>query len=379
MSKDLRRVILFIITIVTTTIAGAEWMFGRFLFFGEQTMTGQDFVSGFQFSLPFILILTVHEFGHYFTARYHNIKTTLPTYIPLWLGFIAMPSFGTMGAFIRIKETIFSRKHYFDVGVSGPLAGFIIAIAVIWYGFTHLPEPEYIFQIHPEYEEYGLDYADYVYQDQQGISMKFGNNIIFWLFENYVVDDPSLMPHPNEIIHYPYLLAGYLALFFTALNLLPIGQLDGGHVTFGLFGPIVSRRLNQLFFTAFLFYAGLGWVNPQMLEDLSISGSFTYLLTLLVYLYFIYLSCASMFPDNRANRWIFASVMFVFQFFVATFTSFEGYGGWLIFAFLVGRFLGVYHPPVIDNRPLDMPRKVVGWIAILVFILSFSPRPFIIE
>lgn len=379
MNKEIRRVVLFFVTIITTTLAGAEWMFGRFIFFGEKTMTWSDFLAGFQFSVPFLLILTVHEFGHYFTAKYHKIKTTLPTYIPLWLGFIAFPSFGTMGAFIRIKEAIFSRKHYFDVGVSGPLAGFIIALGVIWYGFTHLPEPEYIFQVHPEYEQYGLDYPQYVYDDQLGVSMRFGNNLIYWFFESYVVEDPELMPHPNEIIHYPYLLAGYLALFFTALNLLPIGQLDGGHVTFGLFGPRVSRRLNELFFTVFLFYAGLGWINPRMLEDLSISGSFSYLLVIVIYLYFIYMASASMFPGNKANRWVFAAILFAIQFFVATYTSFEGYGGWLVFAFIVGRFLGVYHPPVVDNRPLDKGRQIVGWIAIVVFILSFSPRPFIIE
>jgi membrane-associated protease RseP (regulator of RpoE activity) len=369
--------VLFILTLGTTTIAGAEWMYGRFLFFGDQTITYDNFLSGLNFSIPFILILTFHEFGHYFVARWHGIKVTLPFYIPLWFGFIAMPSFGTMGAFIRIKETIFSRKEYFDVGVAGPLAGFVIALFCIYYGFTNLPPQEYIFEIHPEYEAYGLAYADYVYNDQNGISFRFGDNIIYWFFQNYVVEDASLLPHPNEIIHYPYLLAGYLALFFTALNLLPIGQLDGGHVTFGLFGWKISRRLNEVFYTLFLFYAGLGLITPAIMADISIMGGLQFLLTLLLYLYFLFLCVASMIPRIQ-DRMMFAAIMLTTQFIINYFTGWEGYTGWLLFAFIIGRFLGVYHPRVADNRPLDTGRKIIGWIAIVVFILSFSPKPFVV-
>lgn len=378
MEKDsLKTLGLFILTLCTTTIAGAEWMYGKWLFLGEETLKWEQIISGFQFSIPFLLILSVHEFGHYFTAQYHKINVTLPTYIPLWLGFIGFPSFGTMGAFIRIRETIFSRRHYFDVGVAGPLAGFVIAILVIWYGFTHLPPVEYIYEVHPEYAEYGQDYADEVYNDPNAISFRFGDNIIFWFFKEYVVQDSSLIPHPNEMIHYPFLLAGYLALFFTALNLLPIGQLDGGHVIFGLFGDSVSRTLNKIFFTVFLFYSGLGWVNRDMLPDISVGSSFYFIGIMALYVYFLYMALASMIKQKK-NRLLFATLMFSSQYLLVTFTSIEGYGGWLLFAFIVGRFLGVYHPPVIDNRPLGLDRKILGWIAILVFILCFSPRPFIV-
>lgn len=371
-----RYLILFIVTLITTTIAGAEWMYGRFLFWGENTLSWNDFLDGFNFSIPFLLILTFHEFGHYFTAKHHNIKVSLPNYIPLWLGFLAMPSFGTMGAFIRIKEVIHSRKEYFDIGVAGPIAGFVIAVFVIYYGFTNLPEPEYIYKIHPEYEQYGLDYPDHVY-DENTISIRFGNNILYWFFMNYVVEDPNLIPHPNEIIHYPYLLAGYLALFFTALNLLPIGQLDGGHVMFGLLGQKLSRKVAMVFYTGFLFYAGLGWVNPSQLMDSSMGSSGFYLLVIVSYLYLLYISLNSMIPDKR-NRWLFAGVMLAVQFILTTFFDLEGYGGWLLFALLVGRFLGVYHPKVSDNRELDLSRKIIGWIAVIIFIISFSPQPFIV-
>ena len=143
---------LFILTFITTTFAGAEWTFGKFLIFG---MTWDDFLFGLNFSVPFLLILTVHEFGHYFTARYHKINVTLPYYIPMWFGFVGMASLGTMGAFIRIKETIFSRVKYFDVGVSGPIAGFVVAVILLIYGFRTLPETAYIYEVHPEYEIFG--------------------------------------------------------------------------------------------------------------------------------------------------------------------------------------------------------------------------------
>ena len=110
------------------------------------------------------------SFGHYITARIYRVKVTLPFYIPLWLGIIS--TIGTMGAFIQIKQPLVSRKQFFDIGIAGPLAGFVVAIGVLWYGFTHLPSPEYVFEIHPEYkteypiefEKYGYNYAEYAYK-----------------------------------------------------------------------------------------------------------------------------------------------------------------------------------------------------------------------
>ena len=152
---------LFLAAIITTTFAGVEWTWGRFLFYGETTMSWEDFKGGLSFSIPFLLILTCHEFGHYFTAKHYNINVSLPYYIPFWLGFyLPFPSFGTMGAFIRIKEAIQSRTHYFDVGIAGPLAGFVIAIGVLWYGFASLPDTEYIYEVHPEYELFGENFEE---------------------------------------------------------------------------------------------------------------------------------------------------------------------------------------------------------------------------
>ena len=278
-----------------------------------------------------------------------------------------------MGAFIRIKAVIQSRREYFDVGVAGPIAGFVMALLVLWYGFSHLPPAEYIFEIHPEYQVHGLDYADHVYEGE-GMAFQLGENLIFWFFKTYVAD-PDLLPHPNEMIHYPFILAGYLALFFTALNLLPIGQLDGGHVIFGLFGSKIAQRINQVFYTLFLFYAGLGWISPDLLAGVSLESVFSFVAYVGIYLYFVYLAVASMIPETR-DRWFFAVVLLALQYAVTSFTAIVGYDGWLLFVFLIGRFLGVYHPKAVDDTPLDEKRNIIGWVAILIFLLCFSPQPF---
>ena len=175
-------------------------------------------------------------------AVHHRIKTTLPFYIPL----PPLPFFlGTLGALIRIKDSVRSKQQHFDIGIAGPLAGFIAALGILWYGFSHLPPPEYIFQFHPEYEQYGLDYAQFVYRPElmaEGTAdVIVGKNLLFLFFEKFV-GDPARIPNVHEIMHYPLLFAGFLSLVFTSVNLLPIGQLDGGHVLYGLIGYERDRK-----------------------------------------------------------------------------------------------------------------------------------------
>src|SRR5688572_17568866 len=170
---------LFAVTFVTTTLAGAEWVYGKSILMPGYTMN--DFLSGLSYSIPFLLILTVHEFGHYFTAAYNKIKASLPYYIPL----PPLPlMLGTLGALIRIRSRIHSTQQNFDIGIAGPLAGFVVALALLYYGFATLPPPEYIYQFHPEYEQYGLDYADHVYtpevlQQEGVIDIVIGKNLLF--------------------------------------------------------------------------------------------------------------------------------------------------------------------------------------------------------
>lgn len=355
--------VLFVLTLITATLAGGEWVLGKsVLASGDQFLSLDDFWKATAFSIPFIGILLIHELGHFFTSLYHKVKCSLPFFIPVWLGFIGVPSIGTFGAIIQMKGFVNSRKKFFDIGIAGPLAGFVIAVCVLIYGFSTLPPADYIYQIHPEYadpnfEGYGEEVLDF----------DLGNNILFWSLGE-VFGDPERMPSMSEVIHYPFLFAGYLALFFTALNLLPIGQLDGGHVIFGLF-PKYHKRVSLIAFTCFIGYAGLGFINPYLpFDDL--------LLRIPLYVGFLYL-CFSKAGLSIKNKWTIVLSLAATQYLIAFFKpEWEGYQGWLFFAFLLGRVMGVRHPEVSGFIELSTSRKILGWIAILIFLISFAPKPF---
>lgn len=357
---------LLLLTLVATTLAGGEWLFGRSILSTERPLTWEYFLLSLEFSVPFIGILLVHELGHLFASIAHRVRASLPYFIPGWLGFLGAPSIGTFGAIIQMKERVSSRRIFFNIGIAGPLAGFVLAAGVLVYGFTHLPDSDFIYEIHPEY----LD-PTYDAENQEGVmDLKLGYNILFWIMEKTLAD-PEKMPNMSEVIHYPYLFAGYLALFFTALNLLPIGQLDGGHVVFGLF-PKYHRQISFGAYTVFIFFAGLGVVSP--FEE------FGYLLVALpLYVGFVFI-CFSTSGLNNMNKLMIALLIVALQYsLVSFFPTMEGYSGWLFFAFLLGRILGIQHPPVEDNRRLSKGQKIIGWLAILIFALCFIPQPFIIK
>jgi membrane-associated protease RseP (regulator of RpoE activity) len=363
---------LFILTCITTTLAGAEWMHGKSFIWTSEPLGWQEFWQGLYFSIPFLGVLTVHEFGHYITARLYNIRLTLPYYIPFYLG---IGSIGTMGAFIRIKSALKTKEEYFDVGIAGPLAGFILALGVIWYGFTHLPPPEHIFTIHPDYKQYGLNYAAHVYKDTVG-SFALGTNLIFLFFEHFVVEDPNRIPNMYEMAHYPFLFAGYLSLFFTSLNLLPIGQLDGGHILFSLIGHKKHTLIAPVLFVLFVFYSGIGIISYGK-QEVTLVFSYPFEVGLVVYLGLLMAIFSRIAPSLKNNLTLSLSVLAAQYLLTFVFYGVNGYHGWLLFSLILGRFLGVYHPPVLYERPLSLGRKILGWIALLIFILSFSPKPFI--
>jgi membrane-associated protease RseP (regulator of RpoE activity) len=367
---------LFLITLVTTTMAGAEWTHGKSILelsqenFFNPDYSLQDLYSGLPYSICFLMILTAHEFGHYFTAVYYNVKTTLPFYIPL----PPLPLFfGTLGAVIKIKTPILSKKQNFDIGIAGPLAGFVTAVGFLWYGFTHLPPPDYIFQFHPSYQQYGLDYASFVYAPgamPAGIDIVIGKNLFFLFFERFVAD-PSRIPNVHEIMHYPFLFAGFLSLVFTSMNLLPVGQLDGGHVLYGLIGFEKHKMIATLVYIGLLFYAGIGFISPYEPFDKLI-----YEIPLFVGFLFLALRGLRL---STTNTVIAALAIFTSQYLLAyLFPHLQGYSGWLVFAFVVGRFVGVEHPPCHIEEPLDLKRKILGWIALLIFILCFTPQPILL-
>jgi len=331
--------------------------------------TWNDFFNGLWYSVPFLLILTVHEFGHYFTAIYHRVKTTLPYYIPLYFPFIPF-LLGTMGAVIRIRSRIITNKQHFDIGIAGPLAGLAVAVAVLIYGFVSLPPAEYVFQFHPEYEQYGADYAEKAYDPalltQPVVDVQIGKNLLY-VFLEYLFADPARVPNAHEMMHYPLLFAGFLALVFTNINLLPLGQLDGGHVLYGLVGFRWHRRIASVIFVLFLFYSGLGWVSPfQPLGDL--------LWDIPLYVGLLFFALMGL-KRSTKDTLMYALLIFAVQYGLSyAVPRIEGYSGWFLFLVLIGRF-GVLHPPAEIEEPLSQGRQWLGWATLVLFILTFSPRP----
>lgn len=420
--KIITHVLLFLITLYTTSLAGAN-----LISIYRKGWTETDLLlNGFSFSIPFLAILTVHEFGHYFTALYHRVKVTLPYYIPFYIP--GLFSIGTLGAFIQIKQRLRTTIQVFDIGYAGPVAGFILAMFVLIYGFTNLPEKNYVFQIHEYYEKFGEHYEDSVYTYQSLVAqaaeehrqyqladsaafpeykkswiyqlgksmgwetrekwertpfvasekyevMSLGNNLLMILLEKFVAD-PERLPVHFEMMHYPLLLAGYLALFFTALNLMPIGQLDGGHIIFGLFGPQLHEKISRVFFIAFIFFAGSGIFNAEIVTDFIPLATFDNTIQFgMIYLFLLYILFNRVYPERLTNLFI-ATIVFTAQFLVSFFfPHYQGFPGWLLFGFILGRVIGIYHPPVFKEQKLDTKRKIIGWICILIFILCFTPEP----
>jgi membrane-associated protease RseP (regulator of RpoE activity) len=369
---------LFVVTFFTTTMAGSWWAssvsFMHPWLSINLNYTWSDFKQGLPYSITFLLILTVHEFGHYFTAMYHRVKATLPYYIPL-------PPYefflGTLGALIRIKSIIHSKRDNFDIGIAGPLAGFIVAIAALFYGFLTLPEPDYIFQLHPEYEKFGAHYADFVYtKDVMGnnVDIVIGDNLLFWFFENFVAD-PARVPNHHEVFHFPVIFAAFLSLVFTSLNLLPIGQLDGGHVLYGLVGSRRHRIIASVIFVLFVGYATLGMMTP--LAPMNVMGLYVvpHYVGVLVMIALMFFCLRGLRLPRLQTAAIAVGVVAVQYTLRLMFPSLEGYSGWLLFALIIGRLMPVAHPPTQIEEPLDTTRKILGWIALIVFVICWTPRP----
>lgn len=187
------------ITLITTTVGGAMWA-------GADILANPLLIwKGLPYSLALILILGSHELGHYLTCRYYGVQATPPFFIPF------LPPFGTMGAIIRMGLTT-NRRVLLRVGAAGPIVGFVVAIPVTIVG---------------------LMLSEVVPQGSFAGGFQFGESLIFKLLA-LLVKGP-LVENSTILIH-PIALAGWLGFLVTALNLLPLSQLDGGHIAYGLFG-----------------------------------------------------------------------------------------------------------------------------------------------
>jgi membrane-associated protease RseP (regulator of RpoE activity) len=228
--------------VATTTLAGADlmYLFARDLpvtvdldRYAMILTTPGLWWAGFAFSVPLLLILGAHELGHFLVCEFYGVRATLPYFIP-----VPTP-LGTMGAFIRIKQPIYTRERLFDIAVGGPLAGFAVLLPILLVSLTWS-------RVHV-----GLhDQSDLAFGSPWLIRVLSG-----WLFPGVPVDDLYLHPSAR---------AAWVGLLATALNLLPIGQLDGGHILYAVFGER-ARWVFRVFLAAlvpmgFLFsYSWLGW------------------------------------------------------------------------------------------------------------------------
>ena len=179
---------------------------------------------GIPFPLTLLGILLAHELGHFFTCRYYRIQSSYPYFIP------APTLMGTMGAFIRIESPIVTRHALFDVGLSGPLVGFAVALPILLFGIA---SSKVIPLIHT------------------GGAVELGNPPIVLLLEGLFFPGIS----PSNIYLHPVARAAWVGLFATALNLLPVGQLDGGHILYSLFSR--RHRIVSLLVTLLLLAIGL--------------------------------------------------------------------------------------------------------------------------
>ncbi len=266
--------LLFVITLFTTLLAGALQQ-------GVNPIKEPlQIIRGVPFALSLLTILLTHEMGHYLTSRYHGVRSTLPYFIP------APTLLGTFGAFIKMKSPILSKKALIDIGASGPVAGFIVSLFFTTLGLK-------LSQVVPSGTEKGIG---------------LGSSLIFHILASFTLGET---PDGIDVILHPIAFAGWIGLFVTSLNLLPIGQLDGGHIAYAIFGRR-HRAVSIITLSLLVFFGVFGWP------------------------------------------------------------------GWLVWGIIVS-ILGIGHPPVIDQySPLDLKRKVLGWLTLLIFVLTFTPVPFVI-
>jgi len=372
-SKEaLKHLALFVITFISVSWTGL-----LFVGFNDPfAFVSEDLFRGALFSFLLLSFLTVHEFGHYFAAVRHKIRVTLPYFIPL--PFIGI---GTLGAVIRIKERIKHSYKMFDVGVAGPLAGFVVALAVLIIGFFTMPDPYYInnFPGHEETKSYvnqtGNYPSDPLDAADPGI-LTVGETPLYSFLASFFENAPPMW----EMYHYPFLFAGWLALFFTALNLMPVGQLDGGHILYCLLGFKRHRMVARSFFAAISVLGGITAVQliTELLYSYGIGDTYGALSWLVwaVILFFIM---------NKAYRrdkawvtygWAASLIGTAISIYIigGDFASSKG-GIWIFWMLIITFFIKIEHPPVLYEQPLDTKRKVIGWFSMCIFVLCISLTP----
>lgn len=287
--------LLFLATVASTMYAGR----------GGTGDPEAGWLDGWKFAVPLLAILLAHEFGHYTFARLRGVRVSLPFFIPMPFSFI-----GTMGAVIRM-EAARSRNALLDVGASGPLAGLAVALPVLAIGLK-------------------LSTVAPLFHPGQG-GIQEGQSLLYWAMKRVFVGE--LGPEQDVLLH-PTALAGWVGLLVTMINLMPIGQLDGGHVAYALLGAKQDRYSNlahallPVVAVACGLYSGWqalahGWSQDAAIQD----------------------------ATNAGMPWLF----------------------WAIVLLVMRRFAGKKHPPVLPGEALTPGRKVVAVFTLGLFAALFMP------
>lgn len=318
-------IILFVLTVLSVMLMGVDIPPSTISPDGTASISYLflHILSGWPFALSMMGILFAHEMGHYIMCRYYKVPATLPYFLPAPL----LSPLGTFGAFIMMRGIPKNKRVLFDVGVAGPIAGLVIAVPVLFLGLSisHLGpighaaagasgflEGNSIFYLFSKYVVFGKLLPE-------PVSMDGSSPFIYWL--RYFLTAHPIPFNGTDVMLHNVALAGWAGLLVTALNLVPVGTLDGGHVVYGLFGE-KARRIFPIAMGALIVLSFL-----PVLFTLSLSA---------------------------------------FNF------------SWLLWIFILFWLGNVRTQPLDDITPLDGRRRALGFCMLLVFILLFTPIPMVI-
>ena len=298
---------LMLATFLTTTATGALWMHGM-----------RDIApisDGLSYSVPLMAILLCHELGHYVAARIHGVEASLPYFIPFFPGL----GLGTLGAVIGMREMTSDRKKLIDIGAAGPLAGLAVAVPVLLYGLAQSK----VGPIQPGGEQEG-------------------NSVLYALLK-YAVKGAWLPDGKQDVFLSPAAHAGWAGLLVTMINLLPIGQLDGGHIATAYFGNRYNRFALQVHrWLPLVSLAVVGWTYHVVRGEAQAIGA--------VWNGKLGLEIAA----GAAAPWL------IWYALVAVLRRVSG---------------GRNHPAVDDERPLPSSRRALFWVMVVVFLGVLMPAP----
>jgi len=282
--------ILLCLTVISISFAGPLLLAGFDFYTAIRVFLIRPGVilAGLPFSIPLISILLAHELGHFIACRYYGMRCTPPYFIPA-----PISPLGTFGAFIKIKSQFRHRRALFDIGIAGPLAGFAFTLPTLWIGIS-------LSRIVPKH---GFT---------PGL-FSFGEPLIFrWLGELIL----GYSPDRQEMIAHPMAMAAWAGLLVTSLNLLPIWQLDGGHISYAILGRSLQKKVSIISLVLLVLVSFVGW------------------------------------PPSYALLF-FAALLLI-----------------------VGARLRFFHPPtLLDEEQLGPGRLSFGVLALLILIISFTPVP----